>query len=96
MSENKKMFRVTLDGSKCLSYSMNGRKYLPTKGTLVPEDKLAPFKSAAVFLFTPIVSKEKAPVTEPSLSNVSDEKDGKPISSKDLPKKDDGKGATNK
>ena len=51
-----KRFMVTLDGSKCLSHTLpDGRKFFPNRPRPIPEENIAPFRSAGVFMIQEIV-----------------------------------------
>jgi len=71
MAKEKKsqMYAVSLDPTKCLSYTMpNGIKYVAGKVVNIPEEKLGPYKSAAVFNITKYV--DRPPVAPKKAASV--------------------------
>lgn len=62
-----KKFTVTLDSSKCVSYTIDSIKYIANRAFFKSEDKLQKFREAGVFLIGEVFDKPK-PKAEP-LSN---------------------------
>jgi len=60
-----KKFLVTLDPTKCLSYTLpDGRKFLPSRSKVMSEGDIGPFVSAGVFLIQPHSSDVEHKVVE--------------------------------
>ena len=69
------MYLVTLDPSKCVSYTLpDGRKFLPGRSKVISEEDVGVFQSAGVFL----VSQQPSSVRSSEKSSDGDE-DGKKI-----------------
>jgi hypothetical protein len=57
----EKMYNVTLDTSRCLSYTVNGIKYEGNRSRLVPESRIKNFELAGVFVISEKSDEKAAP-----------------------------------
>ena len=61
-----KRYKVELDGSKCVSYTLVNRKYMPNRHIIIEEKNIKKFRDASVFL---IYKLEDKPVVETKPEN---------------------------